>query len=94
MEDGWKRAEDEVCHRCLTAAAVYYTVGLRIRSIIRSRGECAASTRPFPRWSTITTRGEQGKKTDILFVYKSCSEGAEEEETMYSTRQCQHENPH
>ena len=71
-EGGWKRREDELCHRCLSSAAVCLTVGLRIRSIIGPREECAALTRQYPRESTITTRREESeRKKTFLFVYKS-----------------------
>jgi len=72
-EGGWKRREDELCHRCLSSAAVCLTVGLRIRSIIGPREECAALTRQYPRESTITTRREKSekKKHSCLFTNRA-----------------------
>ena len=67
--------EDELCHRCLSAAAVCLTVGLRIRSIVGSRGECAALTRQ--------RRGDGETERETFFVYKIVLEG----KTMYITRQ-------
>jgi len=89
MEDGWKRTEDELCHRCLTAAAVYSTVGLRIKSIVRSREKCAALTRPCPRWVDDHHEGEEEENS---FVYKSCRERRKKRYT--SIRQRQHTNSH
>jgi len=83
MEDRWRRAEDELCHRCLSAAAVCLTVGLRIRSIVGSRGECAALTRQCPQASDLPERSEREKR---VFVYKSCWDGVGQEERIYSMR--------
>jgi len=90
MESRWRRGGDELCHRCLSAAAVWSTVGLRIRSIIGSRGECAALTRRCAGRAGVGSAGERKKQR--FRVYKSCWDGAEEEEAMYSTRP--HTNTH
>jgi len=67
MEDRWRGAEDELCHRCLSAAAVCLTVGLRIRSIVGSRGECAALTRQCPKVTDLaeTMSGKGARETDF-----------------------------
>ena len=62
-EDGWRRVEDKLCHRCLSAAAVCLTVGLRIRSIVGSRGECAAFEA-----AVSGIGGEGGKKLCVQIV--------------------------
>ena len=73
MEDRWRRAEDELCHRCLSAAAVCLTVGLRIRSIVRSRGECAAFDAAVSESVRPARPGSEREKW--VFVYKSCWDG-------------------
>ena len=73
MEDRWRRAEDGLCHRCLSAAAVCLKVGLRIRSIVGSRVECAALTRQCPKVSdspeVISGKGAREKR--FLFTNRA-----------------------
>ena len=67
--DGWLRGKDELCHRCLSTAAVCLTVGLRIRSIDGSRGECAALTAALSEMVHEWIRRE--KKTGFLFTNRA-----------------------
>ena len=62
MEGRWKRVGDELCHRCLSAAAVCLTVGLRIGSIVGSRVECAALRRQCPKASVRLAREMHGER--------------------------------
>jgi len=70
MESRWRRGGDELCHRCLSAAAVWSTVGLRIRSIIGSRGECAALTRRCPGRAGVGSE-EREKNKDSVFTNRA-----------------------
>lgn len=89
-EGGWKRREDELCHRCLSSAAVCLTVGLRIRSIIGSREECAALTRQHPRESTITTRKRKVREKILVCLQIVLGRRRRKRDNRQYTPTCKH----